>query len=102
MGTVPNAITSPGVCQMLVTAVESTTLATVSYDEAGQLLWLEFRSCATYCYFGVPPEVHRDLLTASSKGAYFNQNIRGRFSFQKKVVTEHKSLTSTVPPKYLP
>lgn len=66
---------------MQVTAVESTTLATVAYDEARGLLQLEFRSRALYQYFGVPVEVHEALLDAPSKGRYFNRFIRGRFRY---------------------
>lgn len=65
---------------MRVAAVESTTLLTVSYDEAQALLQLEFCSRAVYQYFSVPVEVHQSLLAAPSKGRYFNQAIRGRFS----------------------
>lgn len=68
---------------MLATAVESTTLATVAYDAAGQLLRLEFRSHAVYSYFGVPAAVHHALLEAESKGAYFNRHIPDRFPFQR-------------------
>ena len=39
---------------MRVTAVESTTLVTVSYDDARELLQLEFCSRAVYQYFSVP------------------------------------------------
>lgn len=67
---------------MHVATVESTTLATVAYDEARELLQLEFCSQAVYVYFGVPPTVHQALLAAPSKGRYFNQNIRGRFSYR--------------------
>lgn len=66
---------------MLVTAVESTTLATVAYDEARELLQLEFCGRAIYRYFGVPATVHQALLGAPSKGSYFNQAIRGQFPF---------------------
>ncbi|HEY1494302.1 MAG TPA: KTSC domain-containing protein [Candidatus Solibacter sp.] len=66
---------------MRVTAVESTALATVGYEEDGGLLQLEFRSRAIYQYFGVPVAVHEGLLQASSKGRYFNQAIRGRFPY---------------------
>jgi hypothetical protein len=66
---------------MRVTAVESATLATVSYDEARELLQLEFRSRAIYQYFGVPALVHDALLCASSKGRCFNQTIRGWFPY---------------------
>ena len=66
---------------MRVTNVESTTLATVAYDEARELLQLEFRSRATYQYFGVPAALHQGLLDAPSKGGYFNRFIRGRFPY---------------------
>ena len=66
---------------MRVTSVESTALATVGYDEARELLQVEFCGRAIYHYFGVPVTVHQGLLGASSKGNYFNQAIRGRFSF---------------------
>lgn len=68
---------------MNVTAVESTTLATVAYDEARELLRLEFRSRAIYQYWGVPAIVHEALLCAPSKGGYFNQAIRGRFPYSR-------------------
>lgn len=66
---------------MNVTAVESTTLATVAYDDVRELLELVFRSGAIYQYFGVPATVHEGLLRAPSKGGYFNQVIRGRFPY---------------------
>ena len=66
---------------MHVATVESTTLATVVYDEARELLQLEFCSRAVYLYFGVPAAVHQGLLGAPSKGKYFNQAIRGRFPY---------------------
>jgi hypothetical protein len=53
---------------MNVTAVESATLATVAYDDARELLQLEFRSRAIYQYFGVPAAVHAALLCAPSNG----------------------------------
>jgi lysyl-tRNA synthetase class 2 len=62
--------------------VESTTLATVEYDEARELLQLEFWSRAVYLYFSVPPAVCQALLSAPSKGRYFNQTIRGRFRYR--------------------
>ena len=51
---------------MRISAVESTTLLTVSYDDTRELLQLEFCSRAVYQYFNVP--VHQSLLDASSKG----------------------------------
>jgi hypothetical protein len=67
---------------MRVAIVESTTLATVAYDEAQELLQLEFCSRAIYLYLGVPTAVHQALLDAPSKGRYFNQAIRGQFPYR--------------------
>ena len=66
---------------MQVITVESTALATVGYDEARERLQVEFGGRAIYHYFGVPAAVCQGLLTALSKGSYFNQAIRGRFPF---------------------
>ena len=67
---------------MRIAAVESTTLVMVSYDDARELLQLEFCSRAVYPYFQVPATVHQALLDAPSKGRYFNQAIRGRFPYR--------------------
>jgi hypothetical protein len=67
---------------MRVATVDSTTLATVAYDETQELLRLEFCSRAVYLYFGVPATVHQALRGAPSKGKYFNQAIRGRFPYR--------------------
>jgi KTSC domain len=63
------------------TKVESTTLLALAYDDAREVLQLEFRSRAIYHYYGVPAAVHEALLAAPSKGSYFNRIIRGRFPY---------------------
>jgi hypothetical protein len=68
---------------MNVTAVESSTLATIAYDKTRELLQLEFNSRALYQYLGVPATVHEALLGASSKGSYFNRAIRGKFRYSR-------------------
>jgi hypothetical protein len=52
----------------------------------GALYWPEHRALELslvngrrYLYLGVPPEVADGFVSAHSKGAYFNQAIRGRF-----------------------
>ena len=72
---------------MRVTALESTTLVTVSYDDARELLQLEFCSRAVYLYFGVPEAVFEALLDAPSKGRYFNGAIRGRYPYRQILVS---------------
>jgi hypothetical protein len=66
---------------MNVTAVESTTLAVLAYDDAHEILQLEFGSRAIYRYFGVPAPVFEALLAAPSKGRYFHRAIRGNFPY---------------------
>ena len=68
---------------MRVATVESTTLATVGYDEAQELLQLEFCSRAVYLYYGVPAAVYEALLGAPSKGRYFNGTIRGGYPYRQ-------------------
>ena len=66
---------------MNMTAVESTTLAAFAYDEAHEILQLEFRNRAIYRYFGVPAPVYEALVGTPSKGNYFNRAIRGNFPY---------------------
>ena len=68
---------------MRVVTVESTTLATVGYDENLNRLQLEFCSGAVYLYFGVPAAVHEGLLDSPSKGQYFNRAVRGGYSYRQ-------------------
>ena len=68
---------------MRVATVESTTLATVAYDENLKPLQLEFCSRAVYLYFGVPTAVYEALLDAPSKGRYFHEAIRGRYPYRR-------------------
>ena len=72
---------------MNITAVESTTLAVLAYDDAHRILQLEFRSHAIYRYFGVPARVFEALLAAPSKGRYFNRAIRGNFPYSRALHT---------------
>lgn len=64
---------------MNIKSVESATLVAIGYDDAREILQLEFRSHAVYRYFGVPGSVYEALVVAASKGRYFNGAIRGRF-----------------------
>jgi hypothetical protein len=63
--------------------VQSSLLASVSYQAERSILDLEFRAGATYRYFDVPANIHNCLLTADSKGSCFNRLIRNRFRYQR-------------------
>ncbi len=66
---------------MLIVAVDSSVFATVGFDEAQQLLRLDFRRGGVYHYFDVPASVFEALLAAPSQGKYFHQAILGRYRF---------------------
>ena len=60
--------------------LESTSLASAGYDATARLLEIEFRSGAIYRYREVPATVFAEMMKAESKGRYFAQRIRGKFS----------------------
>ena len=66
---------------MSATTVEldSTSLAKACYDEGQSILQIHFRDGAVYSYSAVPRRVFEAFLTAQSKGAFFNHNIRNQF-----------------------
>ncbi len=80
---------------MISTAIESTVLASITYDEPNRLLFIEFRGGAIYRYFGVPLTIHQGLLAAPSKGAFFNRFIRPQFSFTRMTAAHRTSPTTT-------
>lgn len=64
--------------------VQSSLLASVSYQPEESVLDLEFREGGiVYRYFHVPRDIYTRLLKAESRGAYFNHQIRNRFPCQR-------------------
>ena len=59
--------------------MESATLVAVGYKPAEELLEVEFHSGLIYRYDGVPLDLYRQLLSAESKGRFFNLHIRNHF-----------------------
>jgi len=60
----------------------STVIERFRYDAEAKQLYVKFRPTGRlYVYRDVPLEIHQGLLTASSRGAYFNRHIRDHFSF---------------------
>ena len=64
-------------------SVESSNLKSVGYDEFLLVLEIEFKSGAVYRYYGVPSEVHDELINAESVGKYFNANVKSKYNFLK-------------------
>ena len=57
--------------------VESEAIAAVGYD--GGTLTIQFTSGKTYPHHKVPASEYRGLMSASSKGVYYNAHIKGRY-----------------------
>jgi hypothetical protein len=66
------------------TPVSSSNLASVGYDPASATLEIEFRSSGVYQYYGVPVDVYDGLMSAGSKGTFFDQSIKkAGYSYSK-------------------
>jgi len=62
---------------MSMTRVYSSAIYAVGYD--GSTLRVQFVSGRVYDHPRVPYSVYAGLMNASSKGSYYNANIRGRY-----------------------
>lgn len=63
--------------------VDSTSVKSVWYCSLRCLLEVEFRDGSCYQFFSVPEERFQHFVSAESKGAFFNREIRNRFPFQR-------------------
>jgi hypothetical protein len=63
-------------CAALI-PVDSSAIRAVGYD--GSTLAVEFHNGRIYDHPDVPGSIFEDFMRASSKGAYYNQYIRGRY-----------------------
>jgi hypothetical protein len=61
--------------------VESSSIESIGYEK--NVLEVRFHNGGLYQYFDVPEELLVMLMQAESKGSFFNQRIRGRFSSTK-------------------
>lgn len=64
--------------------MSSSNIASVGYDPASNTLEVEFHSGSVYQYFRVPSSVHDGLMSAPSKGGYFDAYVkRGGYSYNQ-------------------
>lgn len=59
--------------------VSSSAIRAVGYDESSALMKITFVEGHTYNFCRVPIHVFRGLLSAASKGTYYNNHIRDRY-----------------------
>jgi hypothetical protein len=67
---------------VLRSRVDSSTIATVGYDEEQQIMEIVFRDGRVYHFLEVPPERVLSLLRAESKGRFFNSEIKPNFGYR--------------------
>ena len=65
------------------TAVDSSTMVSVGYEEGSGTLEIEFENGSLYQYFDVPAAVYDELVTAESNARYFNAAIRGHYRYAR-------------------
>ena len=63
------------------TPVESSNIESIGYDEANNVLEIEFNSGAVYQYFDVPEPTYAAFLAAGSKGQFLHQEIKDVFRY---------------------
>jgi len=63
--------------------VRSSNIRSIGYDPGTLTLEVEFGTGTIYVYSNVPGHIHQQLTTASSKGSFFNNHIKGRFPFRQ-------------------
>jgi len=59
--------------------VRSSAIAAIDYNEAARELYITFRESGKYTYYGVPKHIYEAFLSASSKGRFFNNQIKDRY-----------------------
>ena len=63
--------------------VASSNLRAVGYDSHSQTLEVEFISGSVYQYYGVPEQIHVEIMQASSKGKFFNYYIKNMYPYSR-------------------
>ena len=63
--------------------VNASTLRSVGYDAATQVLEIEFSGGSIVQYTGVSPEVHRRFMSSPSPGSFYQDQIDEHFPSRK-------------------
>lgn len=68
---------------MWIESPESSNIARFRYDEANQVLFVEFKNGSVYQYFDVPSNVFEQMKAASSKGGFLARIIKGTYRYAR-------------------
>jgi hypothetical protein len=67
-----------------ISTPQSSNVAGFSYDEAEQVLTVEFNSGSRYDYYDVPENVFEGMKSADSKGRYLNTEVKGHYRYARQ------------------
>ncbi len=70
--------------------LQSRLLSAVTYSIQRKTLKVEFTNGEVYLYTKVPLAVYQDLVTADSKGRFFNSDIRDAFPYERQTPLKSK------------
>jgi len=59
--------------------VNSSAIQSAGYDPDTQQMKVKFNQGQTYNFCRVPEHIFKGLISAASKGTYYNSHIRGRY-----------------------
>lgn len=62
---------------------KSSNIQAIDYNEDESSLSVEFKNGSIYKYFDVPDDIPTSMITASSVGRFFIQNIKSNYEFER-------------------
>lgn len=74
-----NAFVSVNQSGIVRSPLASSNIASVGYDKERMILEVEFHNGGVYQYFDVPERVYLELIKAPSHGAYYFNEVRGKY-----------------------
>ena len=64
-------------------SVASSNVRSVGYDSQTQTLEVEFLSGSRYQYYGVPQNLHEEMMRTPSKGRFLHTYIKDRYPYSR-------------------
>ena len=63
--------------------VASSNVRAIGYDQETQTLEVEFHNGSVYQYYGVPANMHQEIMVAPSKGQFLHRYIKNSYPYSR-------------------
>lgn len=73
----------------------SMVIRSFKYHPENSRLVIVFQTGRRYAYYDVPPDVHESMRAARSRGTFFNERIRDRYSYSRLEDVEGDSVAGS-------